>query len=349
MTGFTKYNRKNKAVGVWATPRRPVVLRQTAEAIRVLLQDKLLMMGKYVSLYLPVTADTPGVVACTCVKDTTQSADKTCRSCYGCHYCPGFTKFLHETQFWCSAEFSSFTVTTNVVVDTKLKPNRVKITDGQTSGTFTTQTKTFTQDADDLQDFEIHTDAYNRTSTSTIALEVSVNGGAFTSVAVDGTITAPSVGGTFQFRVTMTRAAAADPSPMFEIIRVRRVLTENENEQIIRRRDDHVAGSLLLLQPWIADADSLDPNRGLLLDHVGNRAWTAPLDFFDESLTHDTIPCRVDDALGNHPFYEYSSGVQESVRYAIVKTYVSEKLHIFTHQYFDDRRIQANEALSAVF
>jgi hypothetical protein len=124
---------------------------------------------------------------------------------------------------------------------------------------------------------------------------------------------------------------------------MRRPMIENENEMIIRTRPDHVTGRILILRPWVAEQDSLEPGRGRIIDHLGDRTWTAPLDFFDSSLAHDTPACRIDDAFGPHPFYQFSSGIQAGTRYVLTKVNYNDQFGVFTHQLFDDRRAQDGE------
>lgn len=347
-----KFNGQHHAVGHWSNPWRRVELDQTGAKARVLLQDKLVTKGKWVDLFLPVSSSTAGVVACTCVKDTTDSADRTCLSCYGTHYAPGFLKFLHSTLFWSSAESSSFTLT-GVEVSTTKKAHVFSLSSGTLSGTIETTDKAYTNPND--LDWDVKFEAYRRDAGHTFTLEFSTDGGGgWTAIALtevtdgfgfEGTIPGAMISGTgsIRMRITMTRASSTDRTPYSEIVRIRRTLTENVNTRLQKRRADFVPGSILILRPWTQQQDMVEPGRGHIVQHVGDRAWTSPLDFFDLSLTHDTPPCKVDNTQGPHPFYEYTSGLQLGDRYALTKFYYNEQFGPFTHQYFDDRRAQDGE------
>lgn len=348
-----KFGKKHLATGHWSSPWRTVRAMQVPEKIRVWLQDKLITRGRWVDLYLPVSASTPGVVGCTCVKNTTDSSDRACMTCYGTKFAPGFVKFLHQTQFWCSAEHASFTLT-NTQPSTAKKANVIVLGEDQTAGTVETTDKAFANE--NAIDWELQLVAYKRATGSTIALEFSTDGGtSWTPVTLTETTPGPGLSGIIagsalsgtgnvRFRVTMTRVATTDLTPAFEIVRMRRVRAEDENRETIRRRPDHVTGRILILRPWVNETESLEPGRGRQIEHLSDRTWTSPLDFFDTSLTPDTYACRVDDAVGPHPFYVFASGIQQGTRYVITKMAYNDQFGIFTHQFFDDRRAQEGEA-----
>ena len=349
-----KLKGKHLAVGTWGSPWRYVRALEVPERVRVWLQDKLITRGRWVDLYLPVNASTPGVVPCTCVKNTSDSSDRACLTCYGAKFAPGYVKFLRETLFWCSAESSSFTLT-NVLVSTTKKANVFVLADGQTSGTIVTTDKAY--DNAPGVDWEVKLEAYRRATGSTFLLEYSKDSGvswhtiSLTEVpspgfGFTGTISGLSLlgSGVIRFRITMTRLSANDLTPSSEIVRLRRVRTENENESLQDQRPDHVSGSILVLRPWVQEVDELQAGRGRLIEHMADKTWTAPLDLFDTSLTVDTPPCRIVDELGPHPIYQLVSGVQQSTRYAIVKVSYNEAMGIFTQMWLDDRRIQDGES-----
>lgn len=357
-----KLSGQHLAPGYWGSPWRFVELSQAPARVRVWLQDKLVARGRWAYLYLPASSATSGAVACTCTKNTTDQADRACLTCYGTKYAPGFLRFMHQTLFWCSAESSSFTLANTTLTTTK-KAHILTLATGQTSGTIVTQDKAYANSAG--RDYEVKLEAYRRASGSTIALAFSTNGGGvwtnvtLTEVAAPGhgftgTIPAASLvgSGNVRFRVTLTRASSGDLTPAFEIVRLRRPLSENENRQLTRRRGDHSSttpGRILILRPWIVEQDSLEDGRGKLIEHIGDRTWTAPLDFFDTSLTRDTPSCRVDDAEGPHPFYVFTSGIHAETRYVITKTSYNDQFGLFTHQFFDDRRAQNGESYHLVW
>ena len=79
------------ATGYWGrNPRQTIQKLEIPEKILVLLQDKLLAMGRPVFLWLLVNEKTPGVFQCSCEKETMQTSDMKCLSCYGTKLVPGF-------------------------------------------------------------------------------------------------------------------------------------------------------------------------------------------------------------------------------------------------------------------
>lgn len=354
----SKYNKKTLAVGAWSNTYKVTELNQVPAKVRVLLQDKLITRGRSVGLYLPVTSTTPGVLACTCVKNTTDSSDRSCLTCHGTKFAPGFLRFLHDSYFWCSAEASSFTLT-GTSVSTAKKANVIVLNGGVLTGTIVTQDKAFTNPLADT--WEVKLEAYRRATGGTFVLEFSTTSGAswtvvpLTEVAngtgFTGTIAGASLYGTgvVRFRITMTRGAIADLTPAFEIVRLRRVRTEDVVHCHKIGRPDLVPGNILILRPWVQEQDFLEPGRGRIIDHAADRTWTVPLDFFDSSLTPETPACKVDDFAGPHAFYTYTAGVQTGTRYVILKVSFNEQFGIFTHQFWDDRRSQEGEHFHQVW
>lgn len=367
MTNKNKFNKAHLAVGLWSSPNRLIKTLQIPERIRVMQQDQLILLGRVVSLYLPVAWDSPGVVPCTCKKDTTNNSERLCITCFGTGYSPGYERFLHQTIHFSSSEASNFTLT-NTEVSTLKKVNTIALSAGQLSGTVTTQNKAYNNTPG--KDYEVKLDAYRRADSQMITLEFSIDSGStwndvtltkvpgpldpslpFIGFGFTGTIAGVNItgSGNIKFRVTMTRASANDPAPHFEIVRARRVLSEHSNPLILKQRPDYTHGNILLLRTFTSEQDSLDSSRGRLTDHLGDRSWTAPLDFFDTSLTHDTPACRITDYAGPHAFYEHVTGVQATNRYVMTKTNTSEQFGVFTYQDFDDRRVGNGEAYQLVW
>jgi hypothetical protein len=129
------------AIGAWSNPFKRLECGEEASKVRVLLEDKLIARGRWADFWLPVTPKTPGIVACTCVKESAQIAERTCLTCHGTKFAPGFTRFLHQTHFWCSAEAASFTLT-NTALDTSTKKAHViSLAPNALTGTITTSAK----------------------------------------------------------------------------------------------------------------------------------------------------------------------------------------------------------------
>lgn len=344
--------------GMWTNGYKRRVLEHVSDRVRVWQQDKLIVGGKVVRLYLPVRETTPGAVACTCEKATNRQADRPCNSCYGTKFAPGFVRFLHQTLFFASAEYAGFTLT-NVERDTTIKPHRLVLSDGALTGTIVTPDKAYTNPTSVPEapveagpvDWETHVDAPTRSAGATVLTEFSTDAGAtWTAVAAINGPNRPEGSGNIRFRVTLTRTSVDDEGPAFEILRMRRPSPENENPHIARFRDDYVSGGVLMLRTPVTQQLALDPARGLQVAHDGDRGWTSPLDFYDLSLPRDTPPCRLDDDEGGpHPFYEYPSGVFADRRYVMTQIAYSDELGVFTSQSWGDRLAQAGESVWLVF
>jgi hypothetical protein len=272
-------------------------------------------------------------------------------------------KFQHETLFWCSAEadVEDGLILTDMNLARTKKVNVVMLNDDALSGTIITQDKTFTNPRQLTYDIQLA--AFIRASGSSVNLEYSLDAGDnWTQVTLSqapsgqlgwrGAITGAETGtgGSIRFRVTLGRMSTNDVSPAFEILRMRRVKPETVNINVLKKRDDYEAGKILLLRTWVQTQNSLDPLRGSVTAFQGDRSWTAPLDFFDTSLTAETRAVQVRDEAGPHPFYEYGGNVLEVTRFPIVKVSFNEQFtpH-FTHQFFDDRRAQENEPYADVW
>jgi hypothetical protein len=352
------------AVGYWGgNIRCRIQSEQIPDKIKVLLQDKLLGMGRPMFLWLPVT-DLPAeqlaslmngtsLVPCTCDKETSKTSDDRCFSCYGARQIPGYLKFLHQTLFFASAEAVSAPFTlTDCLLDRQVKPNRVLMNTGATTATIETTDKPYTNP--DGADWEVNIDAFERSAGSTATAEFSTDGGGtFFPVADINGVNKPTGSASVRFRITLTRPAAGDKSPAWEILRLRRVQTENTNQDIVKARsvdNSYAPGQILMARTWGMERTIRDAGRGLQTDNSGDKAWTAPLDFFDISLTQDTPSVIVRDReAGPHPFYAKAYGVDIGARFPMYQESWSEELLTVTHQAFFDRRSQTNENYFLVF
>lgn len=252
--------------------------------------------------------------------------------------------FLHETVFAGVSEAGSFTLA-GCSVDTKIKPHRILLNAGATSGTITTAAKPYSNIPED--DWTTNLDAFVRDPGNTATAEFSTDGGTtWYSLAVINGANKPIGVGTLRFRITMTRTTTTDKSPAFEIIRARHVRSADWNDSLLGHvRPDLSPGQILVLRPWVAEQSSTDTGRGTLLDWAGDRSWTMPLDVFDTSLTVNTAPTRLDDSeAGPHPFYEYATGIKDGQRVAVTSVKWNEEFGVFTHQSFDERRVQTTES-----
>lgn len=352
-------------------PHQRMQDEQTPQKVRKGLEDQLRTNGRPVFAWLPVVGASAGTVPCTCEKDTTNNSDFKCMTCFGTKYAPGYIKFLHSQVYFCSAEFAGYAgpypaaqpafTLSNVVIDRTKKPNRLMLASGATSGTIVTPDKPYTNPGDDVWELELS--AYRKTTGDTFALEYSLDAGVtYRSITLTpgplygfrGALTdshRPLGSGTIRFRVTMTRVSGTSPeSPSFEIVRVRHVRSLDCNP-IIQLRNDYTDGQILILKTWDQEFVAREIARGRTVEAMGDRAWTAPLDFFDLSLTRDTPPVAFDDReAGPHPLFEYTEGIRTSERYAMYAINLDATLdNVMSHQSFSERRIQAGELYSLIF
>lgn len=343
--GVQKFRGARSAVGYWGrSPDRHVRGLETPERVRVLNEDKLIARGKIVFLYLPVSASALGVVGCTCVKDTTKTAERACYSCYGTGYLPGYLRYLHETLFWGSAEAAGWTLT-NAVVDTALKPNRVLIAPGATTATLVTTDKAYANPS--ASAWESNVNGMVRATGDTIAVEWSADAGATWTALVDLNGGLKPVGsGNIRLRITMTRPTTAAKSPAFEVARLRHVRDEVTNGRLLTQKHGYVGGRILVSRQRVMERGRLEANRGLLVEHEDEKGWTAPLDLFDTTMVPDLPASRIDDSgsVGPHPFYEHSDGVLKGTRFAMTSLAWNEQFGRMTHQSWTDRRAQPGES-----
>jgi hypothetical protein len=218
------------------------------------------------------------------------------------------------------------------------------------TGTITTTVKAFTNPKN--ADWEYQIDSFLRGTGNTVTGTFSTDGGTnwYALADINGANKPGVDGGNIQLRVEMTRTAAGDKSPAFEIARIRRAMSENANTLLTDTRSDYSAGQILVLRTWVMEKAGLDAARGRQIDHVSDRGWTLPLDIFDTSITTDTPAVLIDDSTpGPHPWYMRTTGVQQGNRYALTQVSLSEQLGIMTHQTFSDRRAQSGEVYHLVF
>jgi hypothetical protein len=339
------------AVGYWGrNPHCRIKQEQTGDKIKVLLQDKLIAMGRPTELWLPVKETTPGTVPCTCDKDTRPASDFRCLSCYGTRKVPGYLRFLHETIFAASAEYASLTLV-SVERDLDIKPNRLRLTSTATTGTITTPDKPFANPQDEDWTFEVA--AFNKTVTDVITVEFSTDaGGTWTNIVDLNGANKPTGSGNIRFRITLTRAATTTDSPDFEILRIRHRQPDRQTTQS-KVRKDLEAGQVLMLRTWVIERVLRQMALGRQIDFQADKAWTAPLDFFDKLITADTPDAKISDReAGPHPFYEHAVGIDQGERFPIYQVSYNENLGAeptFTHQAFFDRRAQDGEMYHLVF
>jgi hypothetical protein len=303
-----------------------IVAENTAERIKTLLIDKLLSLGKDVYLWTQITDITPGALECSCVKDTTKRADIPCNSCYGTKYIPGYVKFAHETLVFPSIKAG--VVLTDVHLDTGIKPHRILLDDGQLTGSIEFPAIPF---SNANYNWTYKLDAPNIVVGNTIEVEYSVNPEpyeVYNPIANINDINIRPVGvGNIYIKVTLTRSSVDDRSPEFEVFRLRH---QTVNEPYIK-----------ILRPQVTEVPTW-LQHGLRSEQLGERFWTAPLDFFDRSIIKNTPAARIIE----NSFYQRVTGINSDSRYVTVKLSYNEEFGIFTHQSFETRKTQPQEVYS---
>lgn len=410
----------NAAYGYWGrSPYKRVQQEESAERIRVLLQDKLVSRGVPVWLYLPVTS---GVV-CTCRKETNQANDRPCPECYGTGFVPGFLRFMHETVYFTASQIDSagfavldqtitgptWTPTTvvphpalaggtvvplgltagpwspsttlfspsvllpsglltapawtssaevmgtaavttsggalnNVMLDRKFKPNYLRLAEGALTGTLITGLIPYSNPNNEAWRYAV--DSYVVEQGTSVTVEYSYDFGATFFPMVNIIEANPPVAGDgfLMFRVTLSRSSATQRSPAFSAVRARHVSSEFYRRALLSWRPDLLPGQVLVLRPWVVEQARNLPGQGVVLDWLGDRSWTMPLDFYDTRIVRDTPAARIPDrAPGPHPFYEHATGIKTGDRVTLTTMKWNEELGLFTHQSFDERRIQEDE------
>lgn len=341
------------AVGYWGrNPNCRMKQDQTSEKVKAALQDKLIASGRRVELWLPVNADTAGVVPCTCDKDTRPASDYRCLSCYGTRFAPGYLRFLHETVFFASAEYATGTFT-NTERDLTIKPNRIRLTDTALTGTYETADKAFTNP--DSLDWDFQAAVFRKMVTDDVTVEFSTDaGGTWTDITLINGPNKPTGTGSVRLRVTLTRAALTTDSPDFEIVRIRR-RTPEHMAPTSTIRTDLEAGQILILRTWIIEQTIRQLALGRQTNFENDKSWTAPLDFYDARITANTPEAKIDDRnSGPHPFFEHAQGIDTGTRFPMFQFSYNEQMGadpVFTQQAFMERRAQsdAGELYQLVF
>jgi len=236
-------------------------------------------------------------------------------------------------------------------VDTLVRPNRILIDSGQTSATIESADKAVSVGAGVSPTWTYEQNSFLRATGNSVTTEFSTDSGVtWIPIAdINNAANAPTGTDTVRLRITLGRSATTDKSPAFEIARLRRPRPEGVSRQLLRR-PDYTAGQILLLRTWVIEQMQLQPGLGRQTQHLQDRGWTLPLDFFDTSLTADTAVVKIENRqAGPHPFYEMQFGVEKGNRYAMTSLSYNEQLGLFTHQSWADRLTQPGESYGLVF
>lgn len=179
---------------------------------------------------------------CTCKKDETKQVNQRCPICYGALFDGGYERLGFNTIYVTGATASiggvrrdglmgasvaSIPTLTNITILKKF-PDHAVISDGFTSGTILSPvfqvTKNFGFNGFKLDAF----DGLRNLSQNNIKVEFTTDSGVTWKNIVDHVdvcLSDPAFN--IQFRITLTRASATDPSPFFQILRVRFKMQQN--------------------------------------------------------------------------------------------------------------------------
>lgn len=338
-----KVDTANLAVGYWGrNPATHIAALQQPQKVIALNLDKIMAMGLPYNVWARLNAASePRSIQCTCWRDTTQQSDTQCTQCYGMRWQPGFLKFGFRTTFY-SAAHQDLTLT-NLVQITDKTPYRFQIAPGALSGNWVSPTYLV---ADiNVGRWDFHLDAPLRFPTNTVLTEFSIDNGSSYQVIANLPTVNPQFGGTIRFRVTLSRVAATDKSPLFEILRARFPVVPSF------RKTDANPGEILLLKTWDTDK-FLRESSGKSVESQGEKYWTMPLNYFDQRIAAESQ----DTVLNADHFLEEARGPETGVRYVSTQHAYSRTFKMFTRQEFMMRRLKGEavdktigEALSRVW
>lgn len=338
------------AQGFWGNESCRFAAEAVGDKERAALQSELIMMGQPADLWLPALSTDSGVVQCTCVKETKDTADMRCFSCHGCKFAPGYWRFQYETLFWDVAEWESFTLT-DVEVYTKVKAHKLQLVDGATTGTIETTDKPYSNLLYDVWTNNIT--GFRVEDTDEIDVEFSTDQGAtwanLSTLAVGGV-------GTIRLRITLSRVSASTDSPQFQIARIRHGQSDRQNPDAVRARVNSVfgplrVGQILVLRSPQDEKVYRQQILGRLIEWSADQGRTAPMDFFDVTIPRDD-PLRariLDRNPGGHPILQNAYGINRGERTEIVNLKADDQLGTIVLQLWNDKYAQPGDASNLVW
>jgi len=365
--------------GHWTNPHKTFEHMAIANTIRTLQQDKLIMTGRPVILWMPVgelqvgatagggVGGNVGAIRCTCVASAAVRADRVCVQCYGTGYAPGYLRFGHDTISALAAHAAASAdgyggeawTLVDTALDTSIRPWRFALTGSALTGTITTTDRAFTVVGGAAEVTEASGGAweyrleYATRDAGAVTAEYSIDAGtSWRPIADIVSAAPPTTSGNIRFRFTLTRPSADDDGPVLDGIRVRRAVTSRVNPFIAQSRDDYTPGRILILRTFVNQQFASSVYGGQTALHNGDRGWCAPLDFYDVSIPEDTPACRVPDGqVGPHAFYQHSEGVFADRRYAVTGIQYSTEVGAgrLTSQSWEDRLVTPSEGMWLVW
>jgi len=157
-------------------------------------------------------------IRCSCIKDETGQVDQRCPVCYGVRFVGGFEKYGHQTLNVYGGDLSL--TKTNIVFQEKRLPYPLVLDIGQTTGSILSPEYIITNNHG-FTGFALTAQNHIRDiNKDKITVEYTVDGGAtFFDVSDATLLNEPTL--KVQFRITMTRNIATEPSPFFHIFKAR--------------------------------------------------------------------------------------------------------------------------------
>lgn len=331
------------AVGYWGRDMRcRISQEQTLPKMRALLQDQLLGGGIKAELWLSVhdvrdgDVASPGTLKCSCVKASGQHADRRCLSCHGINFVPGYRKFGYET-LWVASISPNLTLS-NVQINTVLKPNRIELTPSALVGEIETADAFFTRLYPDL-DWDARCDFVVKDATNSSVMSLFSTDGGVSWHTLSDLATVNPLTGRIRFRIVLQRTSTGVASPAWEILRARFPTIPVDGRK----------------GPWILVLKSVSPDkqiqdlRGVQIDSGNNAFWTAPLSFFDCTITPQSnvdTPLDENDMIRDPAFIAFIEGVRDTKhqqRWALTNYTFSDPTGYLVRQFFQARLTQQEE------
>jgi len=324
-----------KASGYWGNNIRcRIESEAVTDKVLSLNYDKLMAMGLPIAVWREASSVLPDAVLCSCFKDTSKQPDIPCAQCYGTGHIPGYIKF-GTRNYWAEATAAGWTLN-NVVLDATNRPKMLVLASGATTGTAISPNITISVTGK-LAAWEARADAFTRDqgAASSITVEASKDGGTtwFALTALEAQ--APTT--QLRFKVTFTRVAATNKSPVFQIVRARfptmlDTMRNEVQEPVIR-----------VLPTWNVEFEQRNAY-GTSIQQPNQAFWTLPLYFFDETIVENTPAVRLEDDV----FVEDRYGGSVGTRYPIKEFKYSDTFGRFTRQEFSARRAAGERGSSII-
>ena len=320
-------DRTSLAAGYWGrSPKDTALSTQIVERITKSNADLIRGMGFVADIWVNPTENVALLPQCSCVKNTSQSADQRCQKCYGTKRVPGFVKWGFNTLYYSS-------------VSTQFQlPPTIRKKNDTTMHTFelapnVLQTDFETPDMPVWNPYstgwEMQTLVYNRANQTGHSIAWSIDSGANWSDQPISTLSLER--GVIRFKVTMYRKTADQASPQFEMIRLRHPIQEEPFIKVARPMGTRKRG-----RETFGDVEN----------ESGLEYWTVPI-HGSAQIMGQTVYSKP--WLPDRFMLEIKEGTFAGDRYLPVSYKRSEHIGVMTSQIFSVRRSQPEEIYGAVF